>query len=92
MELLTSLALQNEKVVAVKSFEMENARVFSVLTVPIYLKSEREDLKSTLVFTLSQGKPAYVSFDNDVYRNIKPDMTDEQKQKLLDTIIERENR
>ena len=90
IEFLSALALKNEKVVAVRSFEIDDTRVFSVLTLPIYLKSERDELKSTLLQDLSQGKNTYISFDNDIFRGIKEDMSDEQKQKLLETIIARE--
>lgn len=92
LEFLSTLALQNEKVVAVKSFETEDIRVFSVLTLPIYLKSERDNLKSSLAHDLSTSKTTYISFDNDVYRAIKDNMTDEQKQKVVATILARENK
>ena len=91
IEMLSALVLQNENVVSVKAFETSNARVFSVLTVPIFLKSERDALVKSLEDILSQGKQAYVSLDGDVYRRIKPDMTDEQKRSLLDTVISRKN-
>lgn len=92
LEFLSALALQNEKVVAVKSFETEDVRVFGVLTLPIYLKSERDNLKSSLAHDLSTSKTTYISFDNDVYRAIKDNMTDEQKQKVVATILARENK
>ena len=89
IDFLTALALQNDKVVAVRVFETENARVFGILTTPIYLKSEREELIETLTQTLSQSKETYVSLDNDVFRKIRDDMTEEQKEQLLLTVINR---
>ena len=90
IEFLISLALQNEKVISVRAFETDNARVFSVLTVPIYLKSEREELSKNLEETLSNGKTTYISFDNDVFRKIKPDMTQEEKTELLNIVLKRQ--
>ena len=92
LAMLNAFALQNEYVVAVKSFETENARVFGVLTMPIYLKSERDELVKTLSISLSQGKRAYVSLDNDVFRKIKDDMTEEQKEELLSLVQKRAKR
>lgn len=90
LALLNALALNNEKVIAVRSFETDTARVFAVLTLPIYLKSERDSLQDDLKSLLSQGKTTYISFDNDVYRAIKDDMTDFQKQRILKTVTERD--
>ena len=90
IEFLISLALQNEKVISVRAFETDNARVFSVLTVPIYLKSEREELSKNLEETLSNGKTTYISFDNDVFRKITPDMTQEEKTELLNIVLKRQ--
>ena len=90
LALLNALALNNEKVVAVRSFETDTARVFAVLTLPIYLKSERDSLQKDLKSLLSQGKTTYISFDNDVYRAIKDDMTDSQKERILKTVTERD--
>ena len=90
IEFLISLALQNEKVVSVRAYETDDAMVFGVLTVPIYLKSEREELIETLTKTLANDKQTYVSLDHDVFRKIKDDMTDEQKNELLKTVISRQ--
>jgi|GEM_PF-3105629 len=91
VDFLTALALQNEKVVAVRAFETDEARVFAVLTTPVYLKSERDELAETLSSTLKQSKDTYISFDNDVFRKIKDDMTDAEKERLLDIVVKREN-
>ena len=92
IDFLTALALQNDKVVAVRVFETENARVFGILTTPIYLKSERTELIETLTQTLSQSKETYVSLDNDVFRKIRDDMTEEQKEQLLLTVQNRKGK
>lgn len=92
IEMLVALALQNEKVVSVKAFETNDARVFGVLTFPIFLKSERDALVNSLEQILSQGKPAYVSLDGDVYRKIKDDMSEEQKNKLFEIVLKRQNK
>ena len=91
IDMLIALALQDEKVVSVKAFETDDARVFGILTLPIFLKSERDELVESLEKILSQGKPAYVSLDGDVYRKTKDDMPDEQKIKLLSTVMSRKN-
>ena len=91
LDFLTALALQNDKVVAVRVFETKNARVFGILTVPIYLKSEREELIETLTQTLSQQKETYITLDNDIFRKIKDDMTEEQKEYLLQKVLKRCN-
>ncbi len=90
LALLNALALNNEKVVAVRSFETGTTRVFAILTLPIYLKSERDSLQKDLKSILSQGKTTYISFDNDVYRAIKDNMTDFQKKRILKTVTERD--
>ena len=89
IEFLISLALQNEKVVSVRAYETEDAIVFGILTAPIYLKSEREELIETLTQTLANSKEVYVSLDHDVFRKIKDNMTDAQKDELLKTVKSR---
>lgn len=89
LALLNALAQNIEKVLAVRSFETDDTRVFAVLTAPIYLKSERDQLYLELEDILSQGKITYISFDNDVYRAIKDDMTEEQKEQVVKTVLER---
>ncbi len=92
LEFLVSLALQNEKVISVRAFETEESRVFCILTLPIYLKSEREQLLNNLENTLSKGKQTYISLDNDIYRKIKPDMTEEEKAELLNVVLKRQSK
>lgn len=89
IEFLISLALNNEKVVSVRACETDEAVIFGILTTPIYLKSEREELIETLTKTLSCSKRAYVSLDHDVFRKIKDDMTDAQKNELIKTVKSR---
>ncbi|MBQ9276444.1 MAG: hypothetical protein IJ226_02495 [Clostridia bacterium] len=90
LDMLSSIALSHDKVLSVRAFEIDGTRVFAILTSPIYLKSERDALKNELFSLLSQGKTTYISFDNDVYRAIKDDMTEEQKNDLIERIESRE--
>lgn len=83
---LEHAALSQENVIAVRTFETEDVVVLAVLTAPIYLKSERDALKAQLKITLREkcdGKDLIVTFDNEVYRKIKTDLTDEEKQQLV---------
>ncbi|MBQ3755142.1 MAG: hypothetical protein II867_03175 [Clostridia bacterium] len=92
LEFLVSLALQNEKVISVRAFETDDARVFAVLTEPIFFKTERDELKTSLLQDLSSGKTTYISFDNDVYRSIKENMSAGQKEAILNLIVSRKNK
>lgn len=83
--------LQNENVVGARCFEVQNEYVVAVLTVPIYLKSERDKCKTNIKIAISQlyGKEAIVTFDVDVYAKIKPNMSEEDKDTLYKKVTAR---
>lgn len=85
LESLNALALYQPQVLSVRSFEQDGYAVFALITTPIYLKSERDMLKETLRSTLqaSTDKIIIVTFDNGIYRSIKPEITAQQKADLL---------
>ncbi len=82
---IETLLLQNEKVYAVRSFEFEGNFVFALLSYPIFTKSERDLLKSTLLQIIKRAttNQVTITFDNQVFRQIDGNLTDEQKRKLL---------
>ena len=83
--------LQNENVVGARCFEVQNEYVVAVLTVPIYLKSERDKCKTNIKTAISQlyGKEAIVTFDVDVYAKIKPNMSEKDKDALYKKVTAR---
>lgn len=86
-----SIALENEKVVGARCFYIGDTYIVAVLTMPIYLKSERDNCRIELQNAIAQstGKNAVVTFDIDVYAKIKPDMPDEQKAALYKKVTSR---
>ena len=83
--------LQNENVVGARCFEVQNTYIVAVLTVPIYLKSERDKCKFDIQTAISQlyGKEAIVTFDVDVYAKIKPNMSEKDKDTLYKKVTAR---
>ena len=90
-DFVVSVALQNEKIVGARCFEKNDTYIVAVLTVPIYLKSEREECRKSLQNQIAQstGKKALVTFDIDVYAKIKQDMSDLQKDTLYKKVTSR---
>ncbi len=77
--------LQNQQVFAVRYFQIENKVVFAILLKPIYTKSERDNLKTRLTSVAQEltGQEVTLTFDNQVFRGISDDLTDEKKWQLL---------
>lgn len=85
MQTVCAKILQMPEIVGVKSFVHKDNLVISVLTTPIYLKSERAKLADQIRNTASQdfaGK-IIVSYDIAVYRKTHDEMTDNEKESLL---------
>lgn len=84
-------ALTFEKVASARSFEYENKTVLAVITSPIYLKSERDALRRELEITIAEqiGKEVLVTFDTEVYRKIRGELDDSQKQALMNKARQR---
>lgn len=82
-------ALENPLVLAARAFECDGKVVLAVLTEPIYLSSERAELKKLLEQAASDnaGKQVAVTFDLEVYRRISRDMPDELKSLLLRKVV-----
>ena len=78
-------ALSNPLVLAARAFEKDGKTVLAVLTEPIYLASERAELKRLLEkeATAACGSPVTLTFDLDVYRRISPDMSEDVKTLIL---------
>ncbi len=88
---VVSVVLQNDNVVGARCFEVQNTYIVAVLTVPIYLKSERDKCKTNIQNTISQmcGKEVIVTFDVDIYAKIKPNMSDADKTSLYKKVTAR---
>lgn len=80
----TDAALANDSVAAARAIETEDGLLVAVLLDPVFLVSERRELKEELKCDIEQatGKQALVTYDLGVYRKIKPDMSSEAKAAL----------
>lgn len=80
----TDAALANDSVAAARAIETEDGLLVAVLLDPVFLVSERRELKEELKCDIEQatGKQTLVTYDLGVYRKIKPDMSSEAKAAL----------
>ena len=87
----TDAALANDSVAAARAIETEDGLLVAVLLDPVFLVSERRELKEELKCDIEQatGKQALVTYDLGVYRNIRPYMTDEAKAALYAAVTAR---
>lgn len=87
----TDAALANDSVAAARAIETEDGLLVAVLLDPVFLASERRGLKETLRAEIENatGACAVVTYDLGVYRNIRPDMTDEAKAALYAAVTAR---
>ena len=76
----------HEKVVGARAAAREGKLLVAVITLPVYLGSERDALKEELRETLSEatGREVAVTFDLGVYRGIRPGMSEEEKALLFE--------
>lgn len=72
-------ALTHPLVLAARAFEKDGKIVLAVLTEPIYLSSERAELKTLLSEEAERetGCEVALTFDLDIYRRISSDMSEE---------------
>ena len=72
-------ALTHPLVLAARAFEKDGKIVLAVLTEPIYLSSERTELKTLLSEEAERetGCEVTLTFDLDIYRRISSDMSEE---------------
>ncbi len=72
-------ALTHPLVLAARAFEKDGKIVLAVLTEPIYLSSERTELKTLLSEEAERetGCEVALTFDLDIYRRISSDMSEE---------------
>ena len=87
----TDAALANDSVAAARAIETEDGVLVAVLLDPVFLVSERRELKEELKCDIEQatGKQTLVTYDLGVYRNIRPYMTDEAKAALYAAVTAR---
>ena len=80
-----ALMLGDENVIGAKCFFYQNSCLVAMLTKPFYLKSQRDEfLKNTQEFLSKELLLDVVAtLDVDVYRKIKPNMSNEQKAEIL---------
>ncbi len=80
-----ALMLGDENVIGAKCFCYQNSCLVAMLTKPFYLKSQRDEfLKNTQEFLSKElSLDVVATLDIDVYRKIKPDMSNEQKAEIL---------
>lgn len=84
---IVSYALQQEFVLGARAFEYNETIVLALLTTPFCLKSERDNAKLTIYESLQNtlcDKKLVLTFDMQVYRNIKNDLDDQSKEFLLE--------
>lgn len=88
---VVAITLENDKVVGARCFQVQDTFVVAVLTVPIYLKSERDKCKKDLQNVIVQltGKDIVVTFDVDIYAKIKPNMSETEKTTLYKKVTAR---
>ena len=87
----TAVALNNQSVAGARAIETADGVLVAVLLDPVFLASERRGLKETLRAEIENatGACAVVTYDLGVYRNIRPDMTDEAKAALYAAVTAR---
>ena len=87
----TDAALANDSVAAARAIETEDGLLVAVLLDPVFLVSERRELKEELKCDIEQatGKQTLVTYDLGVYRKIKPDMSSEAKAALYAAVTAR---
>lgn len=87
----TDAALANDSVAAARAIETEDGLLVVVLLDPVFLVSERRELKEELKCDIEQaiGKQTLVTYDLGVYRKIKPDMSSEAKAALYAAVTAR---
>ena len=80
-----ALMLCDENVIGAKCFFYQNSCVIAMLTKPFYLKSERDEFLKNTQECLSKelSLDVVATLDVDVYRKIKPNMSNEQKAEIL---------
>jgi len=84
---LASFALGYEWVLGARAFQYDGKFVVATLTAPFYLKSERDSAKNELLEDLrsyASTQDVILTFDVEVYRNIRESLTEQQMQRLLD--------
>lgn len=88
---LCAIALSFDKVIGARCFCVGNTYVVAVIITPFLLKSERDAYLNDVQQTLSQAtsKNLYLTPDMDIYRVIKQDMTDIEKEKALSIVKSR---
>lgn len=89
---LTAIALSQEKIIGARCFCLEDKYVVAMLAAPFYLKSERDECLNRIrsILCEASGATVYVTFDMDIFRNIRDDMSDLDKQRLLETVENRQ--
>lgn len=91
---IVSYALQYDFVLGARAFVWNGNTVVAVITTPFYLKSERDSAMKdmeTELNTLLNSETVIVTFDTQIYRNIREEMTDEEKERLYEMTISRRN-
>lgn len=81
-----ALALNYAEVLSARSYDVDDITVISILTAPIYLKSERDELRASMQAEISEalGREVVVTYDTEVYRKTRGEMDDNEKRALLE--------
>ncbi|MDE5601224.1 MAG: hypothetical protein K2J16_01855 [Clostridia bacterium] len=80
-----SLALSYTYVIGARAFEWQGNIVIAVITTPFILKSERDNAKLELkedIIAITNYENIIVTFDGEVYRNIRDNIDDSEKERL----------
>ena len=89
---VTSLALSYTYVIGARAFEWQGSIILAVITTPFILKSERDNAKRELkeeIIEASGYENIIVTFDGEVYRNIRDSIDDSEKQRLFQLAVSR---
>lgn len=86
---LIAAALKAEYVSSARAFECEGKYVLATLTSPFFQKSERDRARQLLETQLRElaGDKVFVTFSTDIFRRIRPDMSDAERKALYDFAI-----
>ncbi len=83
---LIAFTLQYDCVVGARAFEYNGEIVVAAITTPFYLKSERDKAKNEIqsdLRNLTDYENITVTFDVGIYRNIREELNDSDKERLL---------
>ena len=89
---IISLALSYNYVIGARAFEWQGSIILALITTPFILKSERDNAKVELkndIIASTGYENIIVTFDGEVYRNIRDSIAESEKQRLFQLAVSR---